>query len=56
MPQPFSLSRKRTNTGLPEAEPIHHPEQIPIAVDPRVDIPSQKCQYILKVQYTLGLQ
>ena len=52
----FFIKKKDGKLWLLEAEPIHHPEQIPIAVDPRVDIPSQKCQYILKVWYKLGLQ
>ena len=37
------------NTGLPEAESVHHLKQISLTVDTGIDHTSQRRQHLLKV-------
>ena len=44
------------HTRLLETKPIHHPKQVPTTPNTRSDLTGKRCQHILEIQYTLGIQ
>ena len=48
--------KAKTNPGLPKAESIHYPKQIPLTLDTGTDFTSQGSESLLEIRHTLGIQ